>query len=169
MAKLVGGFYHTPNVCGFDSQSGHITRSQVWSPVGGTFRRQLSHVSLSHLSLSLYLSQTNKHSFWRRLKQKHYPWVISVVSNFYICLEWMLLQKECSLSLNHFLSLGKIQNGILFIAAQRGKANSACLCLKTFHFSIKQQLHFFRNVTIFIFTGYKDNIHPLLNFQIVQK
>ena len=40
----------------FDSHSGHMPGLRAWSPVGGSFERQLMDVSLTHGSFSPFLS-----------------------------------------------------------------------------------------------------------------
>ena len=47
VAQLIAALSHAPEGCGFDPQSGHMPRSQVWSPVGaGTTGNRLMFLSL---------------------------------------------------------------------------------------------------------------------------
>ena len=81
MAQLVGASSHAPKCCRFNTESGHIPRLQVQSPVrvhmGGNQLMFLSHISVS-LSLSfslslppfLSLSKINKHILGWGLKIK---------------------------------------------------------------------------------------------------
>ena len=48
VAQLVGASSRRPKDCGFNSQSGHMTRLQVQSPVGVCTKRQPITVFLSH-------------------------------------------------------------------------------------------------------------------------
>ena len=52
VVQLVGASSHTPEGWGFDSQSGHIPRLQVLSPVGYIWRQSIN----VNISLSLSLS-----------------------------------------------------------------------------------------------------------------
>ena len=69
----VGPPSHTPKGWGFDSRLGHIPRLQVWSLVGvhmeGKWSLFVFHISVS---LSLSLSQINKHSLMWGLKKKEF-------------------------------------------------------------------------------------------------
>ena len=75
VAQLVGALSYTQKGWGFDFPSGHMPGLQVRSHGGGTWRRQLIDVSLSHrcfylcLTLPLSLKSTDIYFFKEKKKK----------------------------------------------------------------------------------------------------